>query len=94
MQLEESNITLTKDVEILSKEKTELSEQLRVQEEGNFLNQQLPYDLHYNRITFLIGLLSFLCFIAFAAEKEEVANSVKANYEKALNIERTLKTQV
>lgn len=62
-RLEESNITLTKDVEILSKEKTELSEQLRVQEE------------------------------AFEAEKEEVANSVKATLEKALNNERTLKTQ-
>nr|ATU82388.1 Rho-associated coiled-coil-containing protein kinase 1 [Ctenopharyngodon idella] len=62
-QLEESNKTLTKDVEILSKEKTELNERLQAQE-GEF-----------------------------AAEKEEVANSVKANYEKALNIERTLKTQ-
>uniref|UniRef100_A0A671LKL7 Rho-associated protein kinase 1 n=1 Tax=Sinocyclocheilus anshuiensis TaxID=1608454 RepID=A0A671LKL7_9TELE len=29
----------------------------------------------------------------FTAEKEELANTVKANYEKALNIERTLKTQ-
>uniref|UniRef100_A0A671RQK6 non-specific serine/threonine protein kinase n=1 Tax=Sinocyclocheilus anshuiensis TaxID=1608454 RepID=A0A671RQK6_9TELE len=29
----------------------------------------------------------------FAAEKEELASTVKANYEKALNIERTLKTQ-
>ncbi|XP_056598998.1 rho-associated protein kinase 1 isoform X3 [Triplophysa dalaica] len=62
-RLEESNKTLTKDVEILSKEKSELSERLRDQEG------------------------------AFAADKEEVANSVKANYEKALNIERTLKTQ-
>uniref|UniRef100_A0A8C1AGT6 Rho-associated protein kinase 1 n=1 Tax=Cyprinus carpio carpio TaxID=630221 RepID=A0A8C1AGT6_CYPCA len=58
-QLEESNKTLTKDVEILSKEKTELNERLRAQEEG----------------------------------KEELANTVKAHYEKALNIERTLKTQ-
>uniref|UniRef100_A0A8C2BG67 Rho-associated protein kinase 1 n=1 Tax=Cyprinus carpio TaxID=7962 RepID=A0A8C2BG67_CYPCA len=33
-QLEESNKTLTKDVEILSKEKTELNERLRAQEEG------------------------------------------------------------
>lgn len=62
-QLEESNKTLTKDVEILSKEKTDLNERLRAQED------------------------------VFVAEKEEVANSVKANYEKALNIERTLKTQ-
>uniref|UniRef100_A0A8C2B9R4 Rho-associated protein kinase 1 n=1 Tax=Cyprinus carpio TaxID=7962 RepID=A0A8C2B9R4_CYPCA len=29
----------------------------------------------------------------FAAAKEELASTVKANYEKALNIERTLKTQ-
>ncbi|XP_050982395.1 rho-associated protein kinase 1 isoform X1 [Labeo rohita] len=62
-QLEESNKTLTKDVEILSKEKTELNERLQAQEE------------------------------AFAAGKEELANTIKANYEKALNIERTLKTQ-
>ncbi|XP_052466705.1 rho-associated protein kinase 1 isoform X2 [Carassius gibelio] len=62
-QLEESNKTLTKDVEILSKEKTELNERLQAQEEE------------------------------FNAEKEELTNTVKANYEKALNIERTLKTQ-
>uniref|UniRef100_A0A671LF79 Rho-associated protein kinase 1 n=1 Tax=Sinocyclocheilus anshuiensis TaxID=1608454 RepID=A0A671LF79_9TELE len=62
-QFEESNKTLTKDVEILSKEKTELNERLRAREEE------------------------------FTAEKEELANTVKANYEKALNIERTLKTQ-
>uniref|UniRef100_A0A8C2GV19 non-specific serine/threonine protein kinase n=1 Tax=Cyprinus carpio TaxID=7962 RepID=A0A8C2GV19_CYPCA len=35
--LEESNKTLTKDVEILSKEKTELNERLRAQEEGNII---------------------------------------------------------
>ncbi|XP_051555580.1 rho-associated protein kinase 1-like [Myxocyprinus asiaticus] len=62
-RLEESNKTLTKDVEILTKEKTELSERLRAQEEE------------------------------FAAVKEEVENTVKAIYEKALNNERTLKTQ-
>uniref|UniRef100_A0A671RR56 non-specific serine/threonine protein kinase n=1 Tax=Sinocyclocheilus anshuiensis TaxID=1608454 RepID=A0A671RR56_9TELE len=58
-QLEESNKTLTKDAEILSKEKAELNERLQAREE----------------------------------EKEELASTVKANYEKALNIERTLKTQ-
>uniref|UniRef100_A0A672L2Q1 Rho-associated protein kinase 1 n=1 Tax=Sinocyclocheilus grahami TaxID=75366 RepID=A0A672L2Q1_SINGR len=62
-QLEESNKTLTKDVEILSKEKTELNERLRAREEE------------------------------YTAEKEELANTVKANYEKVLNTERTLKTQ-
>ncbi|XP_059420136.1 rho-associated protein kinase 1-like [Carassius carassius] len=62
-QLEESNKTLTEDVEILSKEKTELNERLQAHEEE------------------------------FTAEKDELTNTVKANYEKALNIERTLKTQ-
>ncbi|XP_051983920.1 rho-associated protein kinase 1 isoform X2 [Xyrauchen texanus] len=62
-RLEESNKTLTKDVEILTKEKAELSERLRAQQEE------------------------------FAAEKEDVANAIKANYEKALSNERTLKTQ-
>ncbi|XP_030608096.1 rho-associated protein kinase 1 isoform X1 [Archocentrus centrarchus] len=63
VRLEESNKTLTKDVENLSREKTELSEKLRVQEEE------------------------------YAAEKEEIEKSIKANYEKVLNTERTLKTQ-
>lgn len=62
-QLEDSNKTLTKDVEILSKEKTEFNERIQAQEQE------------------------------FAAEREELTNSIKANYEKALNIERTLKTQ-
>lgn len=92
-QLEESNKTLTKDVEILSKEKSELSERLRNQEGGNFFSQWFMDYLH-NLIHFLIGFLCSVWFPAFAADKEEVANSVKANYEKALNIERTLKTQV
>uniref|UniRef100_A0A667ZZ73 Rho-associated protein kinase 1 n=1 Tax=Myripristis murdjan TaxID=586833 RepID=A0A667ZZ73_9TELE len=55
-RLEESNRTLTKDVENLSKDKTELDEKLHTQE-------------------------------------EEIANTIKANYEKILNTERTLKTQ-
>ncbi|KAM6918728.1 rho-associated protein kinase 1 isoform 2-T2 [Xenentodon cancila] len=62
-RLEESNKTLTKDVEILSKEKMELKEKLRVQEEE------------------------------YSAQKEEISNAIKANYEKILNTERTLKTQ-
>lgn len=36
LQLEESNKTLTKDVENLSKETAELNEKLKTQEEGNF----------------------------------------------------------
>uniref|UniRef100_A0AAX7VG94 Rho-associated protein kinase 1 n=1 Tax=Astatotilapia calliptera TaxID=8154 RepID=A0AAX7VG94_ASTCA len=59
-RLEESYKTLTKDVENLSREKTELSEKLRIQDEGT---------------------------------KEEIEKSIKANYEKILYTERTLKTQ-
>uniref|UniRef100_A0A672GKU2 non-specific serine/threonine protein kinase n=1 Tax=Salarias fasciatus TaxID=181472 RepID=A0A672GKU2_SALFA len=59
-RLEESNKTLTKDVETLSKEHSELNEKLQTQEE---------------------------------AQKEEITNTIKANYEKVLNTERTLKTQ-
>uniref|UniRef100_A0A8C6LN47 Rho-associated protein kinase 1 n=1 Tax=Nothobranchius furzeri TaxID=105023 RepID=A0A8C6LN47_NOTFU len=62
-RLEESNKTLTKDVENLSKEKAELNEKLRVQEEE------------------------------YAEQKEEAINAIKANYEKTLSTERTLKTQ-
>uniref|UniRef100_UPI003AAF0E46 rho-associated protein kinase 1 isoform X2 n=1 Tax=Centroberyx gerrardi TaxID=166262 RepID=UPI003AAF0E46 len=62
-RLEESNKTLTKDVENLSKEKAEIDEKLHTQEEE------------------------------YVAQKEEIANTIKANYEKSLNTERTLKTQ-
>ncbi|XP_046882742.1 rho-associated protein kinase 1 isoform X1 [Hypomesus transpacificus] len=62
-RLEESNRTLTKDVEHLSKEKTELTEKLHSQEEE------------------------------YEAQKEEIAATTKANYEKSLNSERTLKIQ-
>ena len=30
----------------------------------------------------------------YSAQKEEITNAIKANYEKILNTERTLKTQV
>lgn len=30
----------------------------------------------------------------FEAQREEISNAIKANYEKILNQERTLKTQV
>lgn len=30
----------------------------------------------------------------YVAQKEEIANAIKANYEKVLKTERTLKTQV
>lgn len=38
-QLEDSNKTLTKDVENLSKEKAELNNKLRIQEEGSAKTQ-------------------------------------------------------
>nr|XP_046215615.1 rho-associated protein kinase 1-like isoform X2 [Oncorhynchus gorbuscha] len=62
-RLEDSNKTLTKDVENLSKEKAELNNKLRIQEEE------------------------------YASQKEEITNAIKANYEKVLSTERTLKTQ-
>ncbi|CAG5896586.1 rho-associated protein kinase 1 isoform 2-T2 [Menidia menidia] len=62
-RLEESNKTLTKDVEILSKEKAELNEKLSIQEDE------------------------------YMVQKEEISNTLKANYEKVLSNERTLKTQ-
>ncbi|KAI4879836.1 hypothetical protein NFI96_016479, partial [Prochilodus magdalenae] len=62
-RLEDSNKTLTKDVENLTKEKAELDEKLRSEAED------------------------------FAAQKEELSNTIKANYEKILTTERTLKTQ-
>ncbi|CAB1317322.1 unnamed protein product [Coregonus sp. 'balchen'] len=62
-RLEDSNKTLTKDVENLSKEKAELDHKLRTQEEE------------------------------YASQKEEIANTIKTNYEKVLSTERTLKTQ-
>ncbi|XP_043921662.1 rho-associated protein kinase 1 [Protopterus annectens] len=61
--LEESNKTLTKDAEALSKGKSETSEKLQGLEQEYLL------------------------------QKEEAINSIKANYEKILNTERTLKTQ-
>ncbi|KAL0966249.1 hypothetical protein UPYG_G00292890 [Umbra pygmaea] len=62
-RLEESNKTLTKDVENLSKEKAELDEKLRNQGDN------------------------------YQAQQEEITNAIKANYEKVLSTERTLKTQ-
>ncbi|XP_047671451.1 rho-associated protein kinase 1-like [Tachysurus fulvidraco] len=62
-RLEESNKTLTKDVENLSREKAELDENLQSQKD------------------------------VFEAQREEISNAIKANYEKILNQERTLKTQ-
>ncbi|KAL6491298.1 hypothetical protein MHYP_G00016430 [Metynnis hypsauchen] len=62
-RLEDSNKTLTKDVENLTREKAELDTKLRSQDED------------------------------YAAQKEDISNAIKANYEKILNTERTLKTQ-
>lgn len=49
LQLEESNKTLTKDVENLSKEKAELNEKLNAQEEGTALS----VFLFFNKMTLL-----------------------------------------
>lgn len=49
VQLEESNITLTKDVENLSKEKAELSEKLRSHEEGILKLLDFISLLYWNR---------------------------------------------
>ncbi|XP_062850624.1 rho-associated protein kinase 1 isoform X2 [Trichomycterus rosablanca] len=62
-RLEESNKTLTKDVENLSRERAELDDKLQTKDE--------EYEI----------------------QKEEISNAIKANYEKVLNQERTLKTQ-
>uniref|UniRef100_A0A8C2F4I9 non-specific serine/threonine protein kinase n=1 Tax=Cyprinus carpio TaxID=7962 RepID=A0A8C2F4I9_CYPCA len=58
---------------------------------------QACFSESYNAGPYEIRLLFFFFLIknkqSFAAAKEELASTVKANYEKALNIERTLKTQ-
>lgn len=91
MQLEESNKTLTKDVENLSKEKAELNEKLRAQEEGAV--PSLTFMSANCFIIILLFKLSFFLLTEYEAQKEEIANTVK-NFEKVLNTERTLKTQV
>lgn len=47
--------------------------------------------LFLNYITVLVMCLFLTEYIS---QKEEVVNAIKANYEKVLNTERTLKTQV
>lgn len=91
LQLEESNKTLTKDVENLSKEKADLSEKLNSQEEGmvpSFTCMSLCYDYAVAQTESLFLLTEY------EAQKEEIVNTIKATYEKVLNTERTLKTQV
>lgn len=50
LQLEESNKTLTKDVENLSKEKAELNEKLNTQEEGTVPLLTFVFFLYYNYV--------------------------------------------
>lgn len=88
MQLEESNNTLRKDVENLSKEKTDLSQELRTQEEGNVFAFS-PIDMQRRPRANSHFVLS-----EYEAQKEEISNSIRAQYEKSLANERTLKTQV
>lgn len=42
----------------------------------------------------LLHKLTVFPLTEYVAQKEEIANTIKANYEKVLNTERTLKTQV
>lgn len=91
-QLEESNKTLTKDVENLSKETAELNEKLHAQEEGTV--SSLTFMSLCYVLIMLLYKLSLFFLTEYAAQKEEIANTIKANYEKVLNTERTLKTQV
>lgn len=104
LQLEEANRTLTSDVANLANEKEELNNKLKeVQERMYSLNQM---QLNENSIIFnstASFVMNFNCFLFFnyiAAEitklKEEEANigNIKAQYEKQLLNERTLKTQV
>lgn len=93
VQLEDSNKTLTKDVEILSKEKAELNEKLHTQEEGTVPLLTFVFFFFIIRIT-LLYKQSLFFLTEYAAQKEEISNAIKANYEKVLNTERTLKTQV
>lgn len=92
-QLEESNKTLTKDVENLSKEKAELDEKLSTQEEG-ILNTLVLVILLCSYMENNMTLVFFFFLSEFAARREEILSSMKASYEKILNTERTLKTQV
>lgn len=79
-------------MEILSKEKAELNEKLSTQEEGTV--PWLTFMSLCCIIIMLLHKLSLFVFTEYAAQKEEITNTIKANYEKVLNTERTLKTQV
>lgn len=95
LQLEESNKTLTKDVENLSKEKSELNEKLRGQEEGTVPLLTFFFFLILRSVIIKLLYKQSLFFLTeYLAQKEEITNTIKANYEKVLNTERTLKTQV
>lgn len=87
MQLEESNNTLSKDVESLSKEKTDLSQELNTREEGTAFGLFV-----LKRQSFLVQNVFLLS--EYKAQREETENALRAQYEKILSTERTLKTQV
>lgn len=78
-------------MENLSKEKAELSEKLHAQEEGTVLSLTLMF-LCYNYVG--VQAVSVFFSTEYVAQKDEITNAIKANYEKILNTERTLKTQV
>ncbi len=79
-------------MENLSKEKAELNEKLHTQEEGTV--PSLTSVFLSSIIITLLCKRSLFLLTEYASQKEEVANAIKANYEKVLNTERTLKTQV
>ena len=83
-------------METLSKEKSELDDKIRSQTEGSYVRPAPPVRLMSLRS--LHGAShstsSPHTSAEYEAQKEETTNAIKANYEKVLNTERTLKTQV
>lgn len=77
-------------MENLSKEKADLNEKLRAQEEGAVLSLTF---MSASCVIIILFKLTLLSLTEYAAQAEEFANTVKS-HEKTLNTERTLKTQV
>lgn len=62
-----------------------------------FRKKVLPNVYLYVSPLYIVRLLYKLTLCShseYAAQKEDITNAIKANYEKVLNTERTLKTQV
>lgn len=96
MQLEEANRTLTSDVANLANEKEELNNKLKEAVEGDLkslrFNLQFYYKHHISR------LIYHMCVCYSESEKskdwELQISQMKQTFEKQLQSERTLKTQV